>query len=96
MTAKYRDLSHLTAFLVQLWMYATPIIYPLSEIPERWRWVAALNPMTAPIECLKRMFLGVGVIDGSQLAFSVGATLALLISGVWVFRRVERTVVDTV
>src|SRR5262249_14534163 len=48
LTAKYRDVVLLSSFLIQLWMYATPVIYPLSQIPDHWRWVAALNPMTMP------------------------------------------------
>src|SRR6516165_5296704 len=49
LTAKYRDFTFLSGFIIQLWMYATPVIYPLSQIPEKWRWIAVLNPMTMPV-----------------------------------------------
>ena len=96
LTTKYRDFTFLTPFMIQIWMYATPIIFPLSRIPEKWRWLAALNPMTAPVETIKYMFLGQGVIAPGYLAVSVGVTLLLLLSGVLIFDKVERTFVDTV
>ena len=59
LTAKYRDLAFLTGFIIQIWMYATPVIYPFSQIPEKWRWIAVLNPMTMPVEAIKvHVFLG--------------------------------------
>lgn len=96
LTAKYRDLSFLTGFLAQIWMYATPVIYPLSRIPEDWRWVAVVNPMAMPVEAIKRIFLGQGVIEPAYVAISVAMTLVLLLSGVVVFNKVEKTFVDTV
>jgi lipopolysaccharide transport system permease protein len=95
LTTRYRDFSFLTPFLVQVWMYATPVIYPLSRVPERWRWVAALNPMTAPTEALKLMFLGAGEVTGAYAALSAGVTLLLLATGVLVFNRAQKTFVDT-
>jgi len=95
-TAKYRDLTFLSPFLIQIWMYATPVIYPLSRIPYRWRWVAVLNPMSMPTELIKYMFLGQGVIVPAYVAISVGMTLILLLSGVLVFNRIEKTFVDTI
>ena len=62
LTAKYRDFTFLSGFIIQIWMYATPVIYPLSQIPERWRWLAVLNPMTMPVETIKYMFLGQGIV----------------------------------
>jgi lipopolysaccharide transport system permease protein len=96
LTAKYRDFTFLNVLIIQIWMYATPVIYPLSQIPERWRWFAVLNPMTMPVETIKRMFLGQGVVIPRYLAASVGSTLLLLASGVLVFNKVEKTFVDTV
>ncbi len=96
LTAKYRDFVLLSGFIVQIWMYATPVIYPLSQIPERWRWLAVVNPMAMPIELLKYMFLGQGVIAPAYVAASVGLTLLALVSGVVVFNRVEKTFIDTV
>ena len=96
LTAKYRDFTHLSGFIIQIWMYATPVIYPLSQIPERWRWVVVLNPMTMPVETLKYMLLGQGVVVPSYLALSMAMTVVLLLSGVLVFNKVEKTFVDTV
>jgi len=96
LTTKYRDFALLSGFLIQLWMYATPVIYPLSQIPERWQWLVVINPMAMPIETIKYMFLGQGVVIPSYLAVSAGVTLFMLVSGVLVFNRVEKTFVDTV
>lgn len=96
LTAKYRDFNYLTGFITQVWMYATPVIYPLSKIPEEWRWVAVLNPMTMPVEALKRIFLGQGTVEPLYIAVSAAASLVLLLSGVIVFSKVEKTFVDTV
>jgi lipopolysaccharide transport system permease protein len=96
LTTRYRDFSVLTPFLIQLWMFATPVIYPLSRVPERWRWLFALNPMTAPTEALKRMLLGAGDVSPALVAASGAVTLALLVSGLALFSRVEKTFVDTV
>jgi lipopolysaccharide transport system permease protein len=96
LTTRYRDINFLVPFLVQVWMFATPVIYPLSRVPERWRWVAALNPMTAPTEALKLMFLGAGQVSLTLVAISAGVTLVLLLSGLMLFSRVEKTFVDTV
>ena len=96
LTAKYRDFAFLTGFIIQIWMYATPIIYPLSQIPEKWKWLAVLNPMTMPIETIKYMLLGQGRVVVSDLAASAGLTFILLLSGILVFNKVEKTFVDTV
>jgi lipopolysaccharide transport system permease protein len=96
LTVKYRDFVHLSAFLIQLWMFATPVIYPFSQIPEAWRWVAALNPMALPVEAMRYMFLGKGIIAPTYLSISVSVTLVILLSGAMLFSRVERTFVDTV
>lgn len=96
LTAKYRDLVFLSGFVIQIWFYATPVIYPFSQIPERWRWIAVLNPMTMPVEAFKVMFLGRGTIVFAYVALSIGVTFLLLISGILVFNRVEKTFVDTV
>ena len=96
LTAKYRDFAFLTGFLVQIWMYATPVIYPLSRIPEGWRWVAVVNPMAMPVEAIKYMFLGQGIIEPSYFVVSITTTLVLLLTGVILFNKVEKTFVDTV
>jgi lipopolysaccharide transport system permease protein len=96
LTVKYRDFAFLTPVLIQIWMYATPVIYPLSQIPEKWRWVAALNPLAMPIEIIRYMFLGQGVVSTPYIAVSTGTTFLLLFLGLLVFNKVEKTFVDTV
>ncbi|MBI4353360.1 MAG: ABC transporter permease [Candidatus Omnitrophica bacterium] len=96
LTVKYRDFQHLVGFLTQLWMYATPIIYPLSVVPERLRWLAVLNPMAVIVEGFRYGFFGVGFLDVGYWAVSFGMTCFFLVSGVLVFNRVERTFVDTI
>jgi len=95
-TTRYRDVAFLSSFLIQLWMYATPVVYPLSVIPEQWRWVAMLNPMTFVVECFRKAFLGVGLVNASYLMMSVVITIIVLISGVIAFSKAERTFVDTI
>jgi lipopolysaccharide transport system permease protein len=96
MTTKYRDLVHLATFLTQLWMYATPVVYPVSQIPERWQWLAALNPMTGIVEAFRKAFLGAGDASLYFLGMSVAITLLVLLTGVILFSRAEKTFVDTV
>lgn len=93
-TAKYRDLSHATTLLVQAWMYATPVIYPLSHVPARWRWVAAVNPMTPIVESYRRVLLGAGTVKTSYQAWSVCATVLLVGAGLLLFGRIQKTFVD--
>ena len=96
LTAKYRDFTFLSGFIIQIWMYATPVIYPLSQIPEKWRWIAVLNPMTMPVEAIRIMFLGQGTVVGAYVPLSLSITFLLLLSGVLVFNKVEKTFVDTI
>ena len=95
-TAKYRDLVHLNAFVVQLWMYATPIVYPLSKVPPHLMWITWANPMSVPVEAFRICLLGRGTLGQTEIIISVAITLLLLVSGIATFRRVERTVVDLV
>ena len=96
LTAKYRDFTFLSGFIIQLWMYATPVIYPLSQIPEKWRWIAVLNPMTMPVEAIRIMFLGQGTVVGAYALLSLSISVLLLLSGILVFNKIEKTFVDTV
>lgn len=96
LSAKYRDFVLLSGFIIQLWMYATPVIYPLSQIAERWRWLAVLNPMSMPVETVKYMFLGQGAVSAGYTAVSVAITVLVLLSGLVVFSIVEKTFIDTV
>jgi lipopolysaccharide transport system permease protein len=96
LTAKYRDLTHLSALLIQVWMYATPVIYPLSEFPVRWRWVAALNPMTPIVEAFRLILLGVGTVTPLHIVSSIAITIVVTAAGLMLFSRVEKTFVDIV
>lgn len=99
MTTKYRDLAFLVSFGVQLMMYATTVIYPLSTAIEKYpsyAWIIEYNPMTAIIETFRYGFLGEGSFSWGSLAYATGVTLALLLFGVVIFNKVERNFVDTV
>ncbi|MDY0907438.1 ABC transporter permease [Pedobacter sp. CFBP9032] len=99
MTTKYRDLAFLVSFGVQLLMYATTVIYPLSEAIKKYpayAWIIKYNPMTPIIETFRFGFLGEGSFSWASLGYAGCVTLALLISGIVVFNKVERTFVDTV
>ncbi|QNB47006.1 ABC transporter permease [Thermanaerosceptrum fracticalcis] len=96
LTTKYRDLTFLVGFGVQLWMYATPIVYPLSQVPERWRWLYSFNPMTVVIETFRYAFLGMGTIQLWQIGFSVMITTFIFLAGLVLFGRVEKTFMDTI
>ena len=95
LTTKYRDFTFLIGFGVQLMMYGTPIIFSMSSIPEKWRWLIQLNPMTAPIEAFRAIYLG-GEVPWSALGISSLATLVLLFVGVVMFNKVEKSFMDTV
>jgi lipopolysaccharide transport system permease protein len=94
LTAKFRDFGVLAGFLVQLWMYATPVILPLGAVQGRWRLLFLLNPMTVPVEATRRLLLGRGTVTPGLTALCVGLTLLVAASGVLVFRRAEKTFVD--
>ncbi len=96
LTAKYRDLAFAMSFMIQLWMYLTPIVYPLSQVPEKYRLFILINPMTAVVESFRGAFLGVNSITPQELLFSIFLSILFFISGIVIFSRVERTFMDTV
>jgi lipopolysaccharide transport system permease protein len=96
LTTKYRDLRQLVAFGIGLWMYATPIVYPFSQVPERYRWIMAANPVTAPIEAARVGLYGVGGVSPGMMWTSIGVTSVFLFLGLILFNRNERTFVDVV
>lgn len=96
LTTRYRDLSVAVGFGVQLWMYASTVVYPLSEIPEDWRWLFVLNPMVPIIESFRFAFLGSGVVELWQLALGAGVSFGVLLAGILIFNYVEKTFADTV
>jgi lipopolysaccharide transport system permease protein len=81
---------------VQLLMYATPVIYPISSIPARFQWIILANPMTSIIEAFRYAFLGAGSVNGYHLLYSFGFMLLVVFFGSVVFNRVEQTFMDTV
>ena len=97
LTTKYRDLSILVTFGIQLWMYITPIVYPLTQIGDGLiRDVLMINPVTAPVELLRYALLGHGTVMPAYLALSWGITILVALVGVMIFNRVEKTFMDTV
>jgi lipopolysaccharide transport system permease protein len=96
LTTKYRDLQVLVGFGVQLLMYATPIIYPVSAIPEKYRFIILANPMTPIIETFRYAFLGAGSFNPVYLVYSTISTVVILFIGILIFNQVERTFMDTV
>lgn len=97
LTTKYRDLVFLLSFIVQLWMYATPVIYPLSTIENPdLKMLMSMNPLTSIIETFKYGMLGVGEFSWSALGYSAGFTAVLLAISIIVFNRIQRTFMDTV
>lgn len=98
LTTKYRDLAIAVGFGVQLWMYASPVVYPLSTLGDspRLHALVQLNPMTAPIEAFRLATLGTGTVSAGGIAYSLVFTLAALALGVVLFSRVEKTFMDTV
>ena len=96
LTTKYRDLAVLVTFGVQLWMYATPVVYPASQIGGRLKTLMMLNPVSPIVESFRYAFLGSGSIPWNYLGISVITTLVVLFIGIVLFSRVEKTFMDTV
>jgi lipopolysaccharide transport system permease protein len=96
LTTKYRDLAFLVTFGVQLFMYATPVIYPLSAAPEAARGIIAANPLTPVLEGIRLGLLGRGEMTSGSLIYATCASFAVLLTGIVVFNRVEKTFIDSV
>lgn len=92
----YRDVGYIIPFLTQFWMFITPVVYPASLLPEKWRLVYALNPMTGVVEGFRWALLGTQNGSGPMLAISAVISVIILVSGVFYFRRMERTFADMV
>lgn len=95
LTVAYRDFTHLTPFLVQVWMYVTPVIFPVSIVPRQWQWLLYLNPMTGLVEGFRAAFLG-KPFDALGLVISFAIALILFGCGVAYFERVERRFADII
>lgn len=92
----YRDIGYLVPFLSQIWMYATPVVYPSSLIPEKWRLIYGLNPMAGVVEGFRWALIGRGTKPGPMLFVSAFVTIILLVSGAFYFRRMEKTFADII
>lgn len=95
LNVKYRDVRYAVPFVVQLWLFASPIIYPSSMLPDRWRWLLRLNPLTGIIEGFRASFFG-RQFDWAALGVSVAITVGILVYSAYAFRRVERSFADIV
>ena len=96
LTTKYRDLNMLVTFGIQLFMYATPIIYPLSAAPEKYRWLLQLNPLSSIFEFFRYSVTGAGVVDWSMLLYSAVCLVISLFIGLVLFSKTERNFMDTI
>ncbi|MFZ4615419.1 MAG: ABC transporter permease, partial [Rectinemataceae bacterium] len=94
LTVKYRDLRQLLGFGMQLWMYATPVVYPLSVMSKKYSWIEMVNPMAAPMEAWRVCLFGVGGASGASVVVSIMSTLALLLLGLILFQRNAATFID--
>jgi lipopolysaccharide transport system permease protein len=95
LTVSYRDFTHITPFLLQIWMYITPVVFPVSLVPQRWQWLLYLNPMTGLVEGFRAAFLG-KPFDIGGLLISFAIAVAMFAIGVAYFERVERRFADII
>jgi lipopolysaccharide transport system permease protein len=96
LNVRYRDVSHLIPFALQVWMFLSPVAYPLSLVPERWRTLYSLNPMVGAIEGFRWALLGTGAPDFLTMTFTGVFVCAVFLSAVLYFRRMERTFADVI
>jgi lipopolysaccharide transport system permease protein len=94
--ARFRDVGFMLGYLLQAWMYATPVVYSSTVVPERWQFMYRLNPMTTVVEGFRWALLGTNSIQWLPASLSILGVLLVLISGTYVFHRTERTIVDIV
>jgi lipopolysaccharide transport system permease protein len=95
LTVKYRDLRHALPFLIQLWMFASPVVYPASVVPEKWRWILLINPVAAILEGFRAALTG-SPIDWIHLLIASAIILFVLIMALYIFRRAEDGFVDVI
>jgi lipopolysaccharide transport system permease protein len=94
--ARWRDVQHTVPFLLQIGLFATPIVYPATVVSDRWQWLLALNPLTGLVTGFRAAVLGLPLPAANVIAASVATSLAIVILGLWYFTRAERTIVDVV
>ena len=93
---RYRDVKHTVPFLIQIWMYASPVVYPLEIVPEQWRWLYALNPMVGLIEGFRWAVTGQGVPDLTAMGVGLVLIVVLLSGGLVFFRKNEHSFADLI
>ena len=96
LNALYRDVRYVVPFLIQIWMFASPVAYPSSLVPQRWRWLYGLNPMAGVIDGFRWALTGHGVAPGRLIFASASAVIVVLLGGLFFFQRMEGTVADRV
>lgn len=96
LNVQYRDVRYTIGFLTQFWLFATPVAYPSSLVPERWRWLYGLNPMAGVVEGFRWALLGKSEGPGALLAVSIAVVVLILVGGLYYFRRMEQTFADVV
>ena len=96
LNVKYRDIRYALPFLIQLWMFFSPVIYPVSLMPQKWRWILWLNPLSGIIEGFRSSLFGVNQFDWTALSISIVVTLGILVYSAYSFRRMERVFADIV
>ena len=96
LNALYRDVRYVLPFLIQFWMFASPVAYPSSLVPEKWQWLYGLNPMAGVIEGFRWSLTGHGQAPGGLLFASLGVVIVILLSGVAYFQKMETTIADVV
>src|SRR5258708_2489343 len=96
LNVRFRDVRHAVPFLIQVWLFMTPVVYPTSLIPDKWRAIYALNPMVGVVEGIRWALLGKGSPPGLLVAVSAGAAVIILCGGVVFFRKVERRFADII
>ncbi len=96
LNVKYRDIGYIIPFIIQFWMYASPVIYPVSLVPEQWRLLYSLNPMVGVIEGFRWAMLGKEGVDFGVMAVSAVVVVALLFAGIVYFKNMERTFADII
>ena len=96
LNVQFRDIRYVIPFLIQIWLFVSPVIYPVSLVDEKFRWILAINPMGGVINAYRASLLGRQPIDWTLLGISTFIIVALFLSGLYYFRRVERTFADVV
>ena len=96
LNVKYRDIRHIIPFLIQLWLFATPVIYPNTLLPEKYRWVISLNPIAGIIEAHRTCILGHKPVDWVSMGISIGMSVLIFVTGLYYFKKMEKTFADII